>query len=119
MGDTCARSVQCRAAKGRFSALAHSGRRRRSLIALNLSRIVTSAVGAVPATRAAEKVIEDNVVDAAVLGIRLENGDTIEFAKELHAAISRSCFIAGFSPPPIVLAKPYAPERLIAALREL
>ena len=100
------------------------------LIALDLSSIVSSAgmvvVGAVPTTLAAEKVIEDNIVDAAVLDIRLENGDTIEFAKELRARNLPFLFqtadprlLAGFSPPPIVLAKPFTPERLIAALREL
>lgn len=100
------------------------------IIALDLSSIVTSAgmvvVGAVSTTLAAQKVIEDNVVDAVVLDIRLEQGNTIEFAKELHTRKVRFLFqtadprlIAEFSPPPIVLAKPFSPERFITALREL
>ncbi len=100
------------------------------IIALDLSSIVTSAgmvvVGAVATTRAAQKVIEDHVVDAAVLDIRLENGDTIAFARELHTRSVPFLFqtadprlLAGFSPAPIVLAKPFTPERLITALHEL
>ena len=100
------------------------------IIALDLSSIVTSAgmvvVGTVSTTLAAQKVIDDNVVDAVVLDIRLEHGNTIEFAKELHTRKVRFLFqtadprlIAEFSPPPIVLAKPFSPERFITALREL
>jgi len=100
------------------------------IIALDLSSIVTSAgmvvVGTVSTTLAAQKVIEDNVVDAVVLDIRLEHGNTIEFAKELHTRKVRflfqtadPCLIAEFSPPRSLLAKPFSPERFITALREL
>jgi CheY-like chemotaxis protein len=100
------------------------------IFALDLSNIVTSAgmvvVGAVPTILAAQRVIEDDIVDAAVLDIRLESGDTLEFAMELRARNLPFLFqtadprlVDGFVPPPIVLAKPFTPERLIAALREL
>jgi len=66
------------------------------IIALDLSSIVTSAgmvvVGTVSTTLAAQKVIDDNVVDAVVLDIRLEQGNTIEFAKELHTRKVRFLF---------------------------
>jgi DNA-binding response OmpR family regulator len=100
------------------------------IIALDLASIVSSAgmvvVGTVPTTLAAQEIVERDVVDAAVLDVRLENEDTIEFAKELRVRNLPFLFqtanpglVAEFSPPPIVLAKPFDPERLIAALREL
>ena len=100
------------------------------IIALDLASIVSSAgmvvVGVVPTTLAAQQIVQRHPVDAAVLDVRLENEDTIAFAKELRVRKLPFLFqtgnpglVADFSPPPIVLAKPFDPERLIAALREL
>jgi DNA-binding response OmpR family regulator len=101
------------------------------IIALDLARTVRAAgmsvVGIAATTHAAQKLLHDNVIDAAVLDVRLETGDTLDFAKQLQAQnipylfqTSDPDLIAGyFSPPPIVLAKPFAPEKLIAALRDL
>ena len=100
------------------------------IIALDLVSIVSSAgmvvVGTAPTTSAAQQIVQNNAVDAAVLDVRLENEDTIAFAKELCNRKLPFLFqtgnpglVADFSPPPIVLAKPFDPERLIAALRKL
>jgi DNA-binding response OmpR family regulator len=101
------------------------------IIGLDLARTVLSAgmsvVGIAATTNVAQQLLHDNVIDAAVLDVRLEIGDTLDFAKQLQAQnipylfqTSDPDLVAGyFSPPPIVLAKPYPPEKLIAALREL
>jgi|SRR5262245_25806645 len=100
------------------------------IIALDLSQTLVSGgmivVGIAATTQAAQTLAAENVIDAAVLDVRLELEDTLNFAKELQAKripylfqTSDARLVNGFSPPPIVLAKPFAPERLIAALRKL
>jgi len=100
------------------------------IIALDLSGTLVSGgmivVGIATTTRTARKLAAENVIDAAVLDVRLEWEDTLNFAKELQAKnipylfqTSDTRLVNGFSPTPIVLAKPFTPERLIAALRKL
>lgn len=100
------------------------------IIALDLSRIISSArmkvVGVAATTWAARRLVNDSATDAAVLDVRLEVGDTLDFARELRVRkipflfqTSDPRLVVGLSPPPIVLAKPFRPEKLIEALREL
>lgn len=100
------------------------------IIALDLSRIISSArmkvVGVAATTWAARRLVNDSATDAAVLDVRLEVGDTLDFARELRVRkipflfqTSDPRLVVGLSPPPIVLAKPFLPEKLIEALREL
>src|SRR5262245_64832090 len=99
------------------------------IIALDLSGTLVSGgmivVGIATTTRTAQKLAAENLIDAAV-DVRLEWEDTLNFTKELQAKnipylfqTSETRLVNGFSPTPIVLAKPFTPERLIAALRKL
>jgi DNA-binding response OmpR family regulator len=100
------------------------------IIALDLSRILKSAgmivVGPAMTVRDAEKLARDNETDAAVLDVRLESGDTIAFARDLRAKGIPFLFqtsdprsLDGFEPKPLVLAKPFSPDKLVAAVRNL
>jgi DNA-binding response OmpR family regulator len=100
------------------------------IIALDLSRILTSAgvivVGPATTVHVAEQLARDNAVDAAVLDVRLEVGDTIAFARDLRVRGIPFLFqtsdprsLDGFKPKPVVLTKPFSPQRLIAAVRNL
>jgi DNA-binding response OmpR family regulator len=100
------------------------------IIALDLSRILKSAgmivVGPAITLRDAEHLARDNETDAAVLDVRLEVGDTIAFAHDLRAKGIPFLFqtsdprsLDGFEPKPVVLAKPFSPDKLVAAVRNL
>ena len=100
------------------------------IIALDLSRILKSAgmivVGPAMTLRDAEQLARDNIADAAVLDVRLEVGDTLAFARDLRVKgipflfqTSDPRLLEGFEPKPVVLAKPFAPDKLVAALRNL
>ena len=100
------------------------------IIALDLSRILKSAgmivVGPAITLRDAEQLARDNETDAAVLDVRLEVGDTIAFARDLRAKGIPFLFqtsdprsLDGFEPKPVVLAKPFSPDKLVAAVRNL
>jgi DNA-binding response OmpR family regulator len=100
------------------------------IIALDLSRILQSAgiivVGHAMTIRDAKQLARDNETDAAVLDGRLEAGDTIAFARDLSAKSIPFVFqtsdprsLDGFEPKPVVLAKPFSPDKLVAAVRNL
>jgi DNA-binding response OmpR family regulator len=74
----------------------------------------------------AEKLARNNEPDAAVLDVRLEVGDTIAFARDLRAKGIPFLFQTSdprsldvFEPKPVVLAKPFSPDKLVAAVRNL
>jgi DNA-binding response OmpR family regulator len=100
------------------------------VIALDLSRILKYAgmivVGPAMTLRDAEQLARDTEADAAVLDVRLEVGDTLAFARDLRAKgipllfqTSDPRMLDGFEPKPVVLVKPFSPDKLVAALRNL